>query len=152
MTAPRASASYVQIIAKNSSDLDKNQWVTVQKKGRVIEKKEVKKIKISNRFMFIRQGDIDRMPKKDLILKLNIEIRRLKSVSKSVKTIKMSYLGKKAISVLLSDKSDVNELVNKYRNRLIKIVKTINVLVTDVKVITKQYKIKLAGMPLYRYL
>ena len=56
---------------------------------------------------------------------------------KSVKAIKILYLGKKAISVFLSDKSDVNELVNRYRNRLIKIVKMVNVLVIDAKIITK---------------
>ena len=50
---------------------------------------------------------------------------------KSVKTIKILYLGKKAIFVLLSDKSDVNELVNKYRDKLIK------VLVKDAKVVIK---------------
>ena len=77
------------------------------------------------------------MPEKDLILELNIKIRRLKSVPKSVKTIKILYLGKEAISVLLSNKSDVNELVNKYRNKLIKIVKTVNVLVTDAEIVIK---------------
>ena len=77
------------------------------------------------------------MPEKDLILELNIEIRRLKNVPKSVKTIKILYLKKKTISVFLSDKSDVNELVNKYRDRLIKIVKTINVLVTGAEIVTK---------------
>ena len=87
--------------------------------------------------MFIRQRDTDRIPKKDLILKLNIEIRRLKNVFKSIRTIKILYLGKKAIFVLLSDKLDVNELVNKYRDRLIKIFKTINVLVTNAEVIIK---------------
>ena len=56
---------------------------------------------------------------------------------KSVKTIKILYLGKGAISVLLSDKSDVNELVNKYRDRLIKIVKTVDVLVTGTKIVIK---------------
>ena len=56
---------------------------------------------------------------------------------KSVKTIKILYLRKKAISVLLSDKSDVNELVNKYRNRLIKIVKTVNVLVISAEIVIK---------------
>ena len=56
---------------------------------------------------------------------------------KSVKTIKILYLEKKAIYVFLSNKSDVNELVNKHRNRLIKIVKTINVLIAGAKVITK---------------
>ena len=56
---------------------------------------------------------------------------------KSVKAIKILYLEKKAISVFLSDKSDANELVNKYRNRPIKIVKTINVLVTDAEIIIK---------------
>ena len=64
--------------------------------------------------MFIRQGDTDRIPEKDLILELNIEIRRLKGVPKSVKAIKILYLEKGAIFVLLSDKSDVNELINKY--------------------------------------
>ena len=83
--------------------------------------------------MFTRQGDIDRIPKKDLILELNIKFRRLENVPKSVKTIKMLYLEKEAISVLLSDKLDANELVNKYRNRLIKIVKTIDVLVQALK-------------------
>ena len=102
--------------------------------------------------MFIRQGDTDRMPKKDLILELNIEIRRLKNMPKSVKTIKMLYSERGAISVFLSDNSDANELVNKYRDRLIKIVKTINVLVIDVEVVIKWYKIKLAKISLYRYL
>ena len=77
------------------------------------------------------------MPEKDLILELNIEIRRLEGVPKSVKTIKILYSGKEAISVLLSDKSDVNELVNKYRDRLIKVVKIVNVLVIGAKIITK---------------
>ena len=77
------------------------------------------------------------MPEEDLILELNIEIRRLKDVPKSVKTIKVLYLERETISVLLSDKSDVNELVNKYRNRLIKIVKTIDVLVIGAEIVTK---------------
>ena len=56
---------------------------------------------------------------------------------KSIKTIKILYLEKEAISVFLSNKSKANELVNRYRNRLIKIIKTINVLITDVKIIIK---------------
>ena len=87
--------------------------------------------------MFIRQENIDRIPEKDLILELNIEIRRLKGVPKSVKAIKILYLEKKTISVLLSDKSDVNELMNRYRNKLIKVVKIVNILVTGAEVITK---------------
>ena len=87
--------------------------------------------------MFIRQEDIDRIPKKDLILELNIEIRRLEGVPKSVKTIKILYLGKGAISVFLSDKSDVNELMNKYRNRLIKIFKIVDILVIDAEIVIK---------------
>ena len=51
------------------------------------------------------------MPKENLILELNIEIKRLKDIPKSIKTIKMSYSEKKGISVLLSDKSDANELI-----------------------------------------
>ena len=87
--------------------------------------------------MFIRQGDTDRMPEKDLILELNIEIRRLKNVPKSVKTIKILYSGKGAIFVLLSDNLDANELVNRYRDRLIEIVKTVDVLVINAKIIIK---------------
>ena len=58
-------------------------------------------------------------------------------MSKSIKTIKILYLGRKTISVFLSNKSDVNELVNKYRDRLIKVVKMIDVLVISAKVIIK---------------
>ena len=137
MTAPRTPASYVQVTTKNSSDLDKSQWVTVQKKGKTIKKKETKKAEISNRFIFTKQEDIDRMPEKDLILELNTEIKRLEDVPKSVKTIKVLYLGKKTISVFLSDKLDANELVNKYRDRLIKIVKMVDVLVTGAEIIIK---------------
>ena len=77
------------------------------------------------------------MPEENLILELNIEIRRLKDVPKSVKAIKMLYSGKEAISVFLSDNSDVNELVNKYRDRLIKVVKTVNVLVIGAEIVIK---------------
>ena len=77
------------------------------------------------------------MPEKDLILKLNIEIRRLKNVPKSIKTIKMLYIRRGTIFVFLSDKLDVNELVNRYRDRLIKVVKTVNVLITGVKIVIK---------------
>ena len=56
---------------------------------------------------------------------------------KSVKTIKILYSKKGAISVFLSDKSDANELVNKYRNKLIKIVKMVDILVINVEIITK---------------
>ena len=77
------------------------------------------------------------MPEKDLILELNIEIRRLEGVPKSVKTIKVLYLGKETIFVFLSDKSDVNELVNKYRDRLIKVVKMVDVLVIGAEIIIK---------------
>ena len=77
------------------------------------------------------------MSEKYLILELNIEIRRLKNVPKSVKTIKILYLGKGTISVFLSDKLDANELVNKYRDRLIRIVKIIDVLVISAEVVIK---------------
>ena len=77
------------------------------------------------------------MPKEDRILELNIKIRRLKSVPKSIKTIKILYLERETISVLLLNKSDVNELVNKYRDKLIKVVKTVNVLVINAKIIIK---------------
>ena len=77
------------------------------------------------------------MPEEDLMLELNTEIRRLENMPKSVKAIKVLYLGRGAISVFLSDKSDVNELVNKYRNRLIKIIKMVNVLVIGAEIVIK---------------
>ena len=92
------------------------------------------------------------MPEKDLMLKLNIEIKRLEGVPKSVKIIKVLYSEKRTISVLLSNKSDANELVNKYRDRLIKAVKMVDVLIISAEIVTKWHKIKLAGMLLYRYL
>ena len=64
----------------------------------------------------------------------------------------MLYLERKTIFVFLSNKSDTNELVNKYRNKLIKAVKIVNVLVINAKIVAKQYKVKLIGMLLYRYL
>ena len=64
----------------------------------------------------------------------------------------MSYSIKEIISVLLLDKADAYELLNKYRNRLIKVVKAVDMLIINIKVVIKYYKIKLVGISLYRYL
>ena len=77
------------------------------------------------------------MPEADLILKLNIEIRRIEEVPQTIKTIKISYSEKRSILILLSDKSDVNELLNGYKNRLIKAVKIVNMLVIEVEIVIK---------------
>ena len=87
--------------------------------------------------MFIRQGGSDRISKTDLILKLNIEIRRIEEVPQTVKTIKISYSEKKSILIFLSNKSDVNELLNGYKNRLIKAIKIINMLIIGIEIVIK---------------
>ena len=77
------------------------------------------------------------MPETDLILKLNIEIRRIEGVPQTIKTIKISYSRKGSISIFLSDKSEVNELLNGYKDRLIKAVKAVNMLITEVEIVIK---------------
>ena len=86
------------------------------------------------------------------MLELNTEIKRIERISQTIKAIKISYSGKKSISIFLSDKSDVNELLNGYKDRLIKTVKVVDILVIKVEIVTKQYKVKLVGIPLIRYL
>ena len=54
-----------------------------------------------------------------------------------MKTIKISYSGKGSISIFLSDKSDVNELLNGYKDKLIKAVKVINILIIEVEIVIK---------------
>ena len=54
-----------------------------------------------------------------------------------IKAIKISYSIKKAILVLFLDKTDAYELLNKYRNRLIKIIKTVDMLMTGTKIVIK---------------
>ena len=77
------------------------------------------------------------MPEIDLILELNIEIRRIEGVPQTMKTIKISYSEKRSISVLLSNKSDVNELLNEYKDRLIKAVKAVNILIIKIEIVIK---------------
>ena len=71
------------------------------------------------------------------MLKLNTKIKRIEEVFQTVKTIKISYSGKGSISVFLSNKSDVNELLNEYKDRLIKAVKVVNILIIEVEIVTK---------------
>ena len=71
------------------------------------------------------------------MLELNTEIRRIERVLQTVKTIKISYSEKGSISVLLSDKSDANELLNGYKNKLIKAVKIVNMLIIGVEIVIK---------------
>ena len=104
------------------------------------KKKEIKKIKTSNRFIFTRQGGSDKIPKTDLMLELNTKIRRIERISqtiKTIKTIKISYSRKKSISIFLSDKSDVNELLNGYKNRLIKAIKAVDILIIGIEIVIK---------------
>ena len=71
------------------------------------------------------------------MLKLNTKIRRIEKVTQTMKTIKISYSEKRSISILLSNKSDVNELLNGYKNKLIKAVKIINILIIKVEIVIK---------------
>ena len=87
--------------------------------------------------MFTKQEGSDRIPETDLILELNIEIRRIEEVLQTIKAIKISYSGKGSISVFLSDKSNVNELLNGYKDKLIKAVKIINILIIGIEIVTK---------------
>ena len=54
-----------------------------------------------------------------------------------MKAVKISYLKKGSISVLLSNKSDANELLNEYKDRLIKAVKAVDMLVIEVEIFIK---------------
>ena len=92
------------------------------------------------------------MPEADLMLELNTGIRNLEGVPRQVKAIKVSYSEKGVISVLLSERLNAEELVARHRDRLIKVIKTVDVAVTGVEIVTKWHKVKLAGMPLDRYL
>ena len=77
------------------------------------------------------------MPETDLMLKLNIKIRRIEKIPQTIKTIKISYSGKESISIFLSDQSDVNDLLNEHKNKLIKAIKTVNILIIKVEIVTK---------------
>ena len=54
-----------------------------------------------------------------------------------IKAIKISYSIKKAILILFLDKTDAYELLNKYRNSLIKIIKAIDILKSNTKIVIK---------------
>ena len=101
------------------------------------KKKEVKKTETSNRFIFIKQKRSDKISKTDLILKLNTKIRRIEGVPQTIKTIKISYSRKRSISILLSDKSNANELLNGYKDKLIKTVKAVDILIIKIKIVIK---------------
>ena len=109
----------------------------IQKKGRPIKKKKIKKTEVLNRLIFIRQGKINRIQEEDLILKLNTKIRRLEEMPQSIKTIKILYSKKGTISVLLLNRSDVNKLLIKYRDRLIKTIKAVDILITNIEIVIK---------------
>ena len=68
---------------------------------------------------------------------MNIKIRRIEKVSQTIKTIKILYSKKGSILIFLSDKSDVNELLNEYKDRLIKAIKIVNILVIEVEIVIK---------------
>ena len=148
---PKAPISYVQVATTRGTDLDSNQWSVVQRK-RITEKKEPTRKEIISRFIFTRQAGVERMSEINLMLELNTGIRSLEGVPRSVKAIKVSYSERGVISVLLSERSNAEELITRHRDRLIKAIRTVDATVTDVEIVTKWYKVKLAGMPLDRYL
>ena len=110
---PKALISYVQVTTIRGTDLDSSQWSVVQRK-RTTEKKEPTRKEIISRFIITRQAGAERMPEADLILELNTGIRSLEGVPRSVKTIKVSYSERGAISVLLSERSNAEELITRH--------------------------------------
>ena len=56
---------------------------------------------------------------------------------RSVKAIKVLYFKRGVISVLLSKRSNTKELITRHQNRLIKAIRTIDIIITGVKIVTK---------------
>ena len=77
------------------------------------------------------------MPEADLMLELNTGIQSLEGVPRSVKVIKVSYSKRGAISVLLSERSNAEELITRHRDRLIKAIRTVDTIITGVEIVTK---------------
>ena len=79
----------------------------------------------------------ERIPEVNLILELNTRIRSLKGIPRSVKAIKVSYSERGAISVLLSKRSNTEELITRHQDRLIKAIRTMDIIVTGVEIVIK---------------
>ena len=87
----------------------------------------------------------------DLILTLNKLLQKARVLA-YIRFSKMRYLQSRAISALLTKKSNAEKLINSYLNILIKAAKSIDKRVVGVEVFEHWQQLKVYGMSLARYL
>ena len=107
---------------------------------------------ISNRLIFIRPFGTRKMEEVNIMFELNMKIKKLERVLSSIKMVKVLYFKKKAILVFLLEDLNAEELIVKNQDKFIKVVKSVNIIIIKVKLVIKQYKLKLTGILLFEYL
>ena len=74
---------------------------------------------------------------KRFYVRAKYRVQIFKKYTNLVKMIKILYLKRGTVLVFFVNKQDVNKLINKYYNKLIKVIKLVNVIIIEIKIIIK---------------
>ena len=153
-TQPATSSprkSYAQMAASGSPKVStENAWTEVTgKKQKANAPRKVEPEK--RRVIFRRVVTSPQKSEADLMLVLNEALQRA-NVPAYVRFIKVGYSQSGAISGLLTEKSNAEELLGEYSTTLIRAAKSVDEGVVGVEKLERWHRLKVHGMPLMRYL
>lgn len=150
-----APKSYAQIAASNTtqSALD-NSWTEVtsnnrKRKGNAASPPKVETGK--RRLIFRKQANSPQKSEADLMLVLNESLQKA-GVPAYMRFSRVGYSQSGAISALLTERSNAEDLIRHHSNTLIRAAKSIDEGVIGVEALERWHRLKVHGMPLMRYL
>ena len=146
--------SYAQIAASNATEsASNNSWTEVmgnnrKRKGNAASPPKVEPEK--RRLIFRRQANLPQKSEADLMLVLNESLQKT-GVPSYIRFIRVGYSQSGAISGLLTERSNAEDLIKQHSNTLIRAAKLVDEGVIGVEALERWHRLKVHPMPLLRY-
>ena len=150
-----APKTYAQIAASNTTQsVSEKTWTEVRhssKKGKNNAPTPGKTEPEKRRIIFRRDVTTPQKSEADLMLVLNEALQRV-NLPAYIRFSKLGYSQSGAISGLLTEKSNAEELLRDHSTMLIRAAKSIDGGVIGIETLERWHRLKVHGMPLMRYL
>ncbi len=154
-TANPRQKSYAQIAALSSAnDSTRNAWtqVTSSNQRRKTTSPNSPKVELEKRRVIFRQElFLSQKSEADLMLAFNESLQKAK-ISAYIRFCRLGYSQSGAISSLLTEKSNEEELINIHSNVLIRVAKSVDNKVMGKEALERWQRLKIHGISLVQYL
>ena len=153
-SAKPATISYAQVAASNvTQSRSNNSWTEVTSSNRKRKSNAASPPKVEpekRRFIFRERANSPQKSEADLMLVLNESLQKA-GVPAYVRFSRVGYSQSGAVSGLLTERSNAEDLIKQHSNTLIRAAKSVDEGVIGVEALERWHRLKVHGMPLLRY-